>query len=363
MVEIFLHFVPYDKKFVKTIITIIRYFEENEHKIVVYGRSFSKEGADLPSDETLLLGMKENRKRIKELIDEAEGILFHGIFRREIILFLLFHQKILEKSNWIAWGADIYSKGGRGVSLKGRIALFLQGLFASKFKFFTTLVEQDYEVAVKKYGIKGTHLRCIYATGETDELEEIFQEQIRSNERSINIHVGNSASYSNEHKDIFNSLAKFRNENIRVYVPLSYGNHAYAKKVEKMGQEIFGEKFFPLLQMMNSEDYSRHLSKMHIGLFNNNRQQGLGNIRKLLFFGAKVYLRTDTSMWENLINEGDYRVYDIRRIGEVGFQEFADFPEEKALHNKTQFLKHRTKKNVVDIWQKVFDSMRDNIRN
>lgn len=49
---------------------------------------------------------------------------------------------------------------------------------------------------------------------------------------------------------------------------------------------------------MNPEEYCSFLSEMDVAVFNNNRQQGMANIALLANLGTKVFIRNDTSMWD-----------------------------------------------------------------
>ena len=63
---------------------------------------------------------------------------------------------------------------------------------------------------------------------------------------TIKILLGNSATESNQHKEAFELLEKYKNKNIKIYVPLSYGPEKYADEIEQLGMHIFGEKFIPM---------------------------------------------------------------------------------------------------------------------
>jgi hypothetical protein len=48
---------------------------------------------------------------------------------------------------------------------------------------------------------------------------------------------------------------------------------------------------------MNLDEYNFLLNKTKIAIFNNHRQQAMGNIISLLYFGAKVYVSKYNSMY------------------------------------------------------------------
>ena len=124
--------------------------------------------------------------------------------------------------------------------------------------------------------------------------------------------VGNSASDTNRHEFAFNKLSKIGLKDLKVIVPLSYGDLEYRDKILKIGKEIFGSNFYPLLDFLPYEDYLNIIYNIDIALFAHNRQQGMGNLIQLLGLGKKVYLNPETSQWKLCQNLG-IKVYDINR--------------------------------------------------
>ena len=109
----------------------------------------------------------------------------------------------------------------------------------------------------------------------------------------VNILLGNSATPTNRHKSALDALSRFANEDIKIYAPLSYGDDAYRDEVISYGRELFGDKFVPVTEFMERSEYISFLTKISIGVFNYDRQQGLGNIHLLMRMGAKVLALLD----------------------------------------------------------------------
>ena len=114
----------------------------------------------------------------------------------------------------------------------------------------------------------------------------------------------------NYHIEVFEKLRKYRTENIKVYVPLSYGSNSYAESVISEGKRIFGDKFYPMTKFMEKEQYFRFLMTIDVAIFANDRQQALGNIVALLYAGKKVYMRKTISSWETLREEYEIDISD-----------------------------------------------------
>lgn len=227
-----------------------------------------------------------------------------------------------------------------------------------KFGRILPLVEGDYYLAKKWYGVTNNYKITKYVNMErNDYINELLNNQTNNNE-VINIHVGNSASKNNNHIEAFKMLEKFKGENIRIYCPLSYGDPENAKVVKKIGFEIFGEKFVPLEEFMEIKKYLEHMNKMDIGIFNNDRQQGFGNINELLFLKKKVYLNSGNTLW-GYYKEMNIKVYPIDEIKDISFNEFINISDNVRDKNH-QLIKHRfSNEYTKEIWDDVFSSVKN----
>ena len=132
--------------------------------------------------------------------------------------------------------------------------------------------------------------------------------------------VGNSADPTNNHILILEKLAASKPLAINIYVPLSYGNEEYAKKVIQKGYELFANKFIALTNFMPFEEYMKFLSTIDIAIFHHERQQAFGNIISLLSMGKKVYINQKSNLWKYFkskrivlfdSNELDLNVIDV----------------------------------------------------
>src|SRR5690606_3405679 len=99
---------------------------------------------------------------------------------------------------------------------------------------------------------------------------------------TVNILVGNSADPSNNHLEILDKLLPYKDADIQIYTPLSYGDQDHAKLVSEYGKKLFSEKFSPVTDFMKEENYLNFLCSIDIAIFNHKRQQGMGNITTLL---------------------------------------------------------------------------------
>lgn len=102
----------------------------------------------------------------------------------------------------------------------------------------------------------------------------------------------------------------FKNDDICIYVPLSYGNKKHAQAAIQQGQQWFGDKFKPLTEFMPFDEYLLLLGTIDIAIFNHKRQQAMGNTITLLGLRKKVYVRSDTAQSE-FFNSLGVHFFDI----------------------------------------------------
>ena len=141
-------------------------------------------------------------------------------------------------------------------------------------------------------------------------------EYIRIKETSstpINILVGNSADPSNNHFEVLDKLTKFQNEEIQVFVPLSYGNPEHAEVVIEYGSSLFGNKFVAITKFMKMDEYRKFLASIDIAIFNHKRQQAMGNTITLLSLGKTVFMRPEVSQAQ-LFKEKGIKVFSVEQI-------------------------------------------------
>jgi len=198
----------------------------------------------------------------------------------------------------------------------------------SRINYFSSPIPEDYDLMVKsvpKFTAKFIQLN--YASVDDALLPD-------SNKNNVHdILVGNSATASNNHVEIFELLSSIK-FSCKVVVPLSYGDLSYRDKLLELGQNLLGERFWGLTDFMELEKYNAILSNCKIAIMNQKRQQGLGNILVLLANGSKIYLREDNPLFLYFKNNGVY-VYSISEISEAPQGLFTPLTENEININRS----------------------------
>ena len=240
---------------------------------------------------------------------KAEKIILHGLWDSRLIVLLALHPAMLKKCYWVIWGGDLYSHSMGKKNLRWYATELFRRPVIRGMGHLITYVQGDVELARRWYGAVGQHHECIMYTSNIYR-EYAIKERPHA---AVNIQIGNSADPSNNHLEILENLKSFRDQNITIYAPLSYGDQANAKTVIAAGKAIFGDKFKPMTDFIPFEQYLEFLGKIDIAVFAHKRQQGMGNTITLLGMGKKVYMRSDVTPWATFDGIG-VKIFDFLDI-------------------------------------------------
>ncbi|MDF0727065.1 TDP-N-acetylfucosamine:lipid II N-acetylfucosaminyltransferase [Cytobacillus sp. S13-E01] len=350
-----LHIMSNDKFTEPFIDFINKNFNSDEHFFLVYGKG---DGKNINPRENVL-NLSLNIKSLLILNDQmnkSNKTLIHGLNSSKLLYMLYFQPWLLKKCNWIVFGGDLYSYRHESSDIKSKIVEMMRRQVIRNMGFITTLVRGDYDLALEWYGTKAKYQHGAYINPISLKYLDSLQPSCKSNSDTINIQVGNSGDPSNQHIQVIRSLKKFTHEDIKIYLPLSYGGtKEYIYEVIEYGKEIFGDKFVPLLEFLKPEEYAQYLSSIDLAIFNHNRQQGLFNIIALLYLDKKVYIRNDISSWDYFISSLEASIYNTLDLEEVNFNEF------KTNHKNQNTLKMKklfNDQNLINVWKKIFEGVR-----
>lgn len=275
---------------------------------------------------------------------KAEKIILHGLFDKRILLILSMQPWLLKKCYWCIWGGDLYCYKNRRRDFISNQFEIIRFFVISRIGHFVTYIKGDYELARIWYGAKGKYHECLGFES------NLYKETIVPPKEGqvINILVGNSADPSNNHLEIFENLLPFKGGDFLIYCPLSYGSAVYSDRIAKLGKEIFGNKFIPLLEFTPFEKYLEFLGQIDIAIFAHRRQQALGNTITLLGLGKKVFIRSDVTTWD-FFEQNNIKVFDVCGI------ELSVLDEKTKSKNMAEVRKYFSYENLIRQWIEIFE--------
>ena len=200
---------------------------------------------------------------------------------------------------WVAWGADLYQwKNKPEGNILRRCKIYIRNAIAFRFreriKYFVGIFPPDIDYFKKEFKSDAKTFYASYVGGlfndlYTKRLNLMPLEGKILNSECINIQIGHSSTSILNHIDVLENLVKYKNENIKIYIPLSYGNKEYGDRVQEVAIQLFRDKVVCIREMMDKDDYMKFLSTIDIAIFNTTRQIGLGNITPLLYMEKNLY--------------------------------------------------------------------------
>ncbi len=130
-------------------------------------------------------------------------------------------------------------------------------------------------------------------------LEVIVDMRTEINLNKGKVLIGHSGFSNGNHLDVVYKIKNYNLSNVEVIIPFSYGEKKYMEIVKKEIASLkinvkFLEDFMPLSL------YSGLLNDVKIAVFNNRRQQAIGNIITLIYFGSKVFLSEKNTFYQFL---------------------------------------------------------------
>lgn len=163
--------------------------------------------------------------------------------------------------------------------------------------FIHTHVTTDFENIKNSLNIEAQWSNFSYYTAEDYNIgKQLYN-------TSLKILVGNSATYSNNHLEIFDIL-KQKVDDFTIVCPLNYGDMNYAQKIEAKGNELFKTKFKPLIDFLPLEQYNELQAQCSIVIMNHYRQQAAGNIIAALLLGSRVFMSKHSPLYNHFKSLG-----------------------------------------------------------
>lgn len=339
---LFLHIVPPSKRMMNTYFRMLReHFPLEEHRFLFIDQCKESESELFDYENVGELQGENSKERLKDFFREcnrADVVLWHGImYGAKKMLPLFYSRKLRKKSVWIMRGLDLYNwKCETKFSLRYRLINGMNYFIRKHLPYVVAITPADEEIYHRQFGHKAK-CRCVvypFAKEAFVMMDHFDAERKRDNGEKF-ILVGNNAYTFNRHLEALESMSKFSEENLKLYIPLSYGNDWYDKesdyksRVAEAAEEIFGsEKIEILNKLIDTDQYTNLLMNMDVAVIASNRQNALGNIFRLLYVGNKVYLSRDNPMYQYFLTEG-IDVYDVDTISSCSYDEFIEMPDQK----------------------------------
>jgi len=181
----------------------------------------------------------------------------------------------------------------------------------NRINYFSPVLEVEYAKIKKNYPkFKPQLISWNYGNIQDNYIKGLGDFEMSGN----SLIIGNSATATNNHLDIFHIL-KLHNlsDNFdEIYLPLSYGNLDYKTNIVKKATEMF-DNITIMQDFIPYESYLEVLKTCSNVIMGHIRQQGMGNIIALLYLGAKIFFFKESIIYNDLIKKG-YIVFTMEDL-------------------------------------------------
>jgi len=156
-----------------------------------------------------------------------------------------------------------------------------------------------------------------------------------------NILVGNSATPTNNHIEVFRILSRIPlPASSKIVVPLSYGDARYREKIVELGTELFGDQFQPVTDFMDFDQYVALLQSCSMMVMNHKRQQGAGNIGIGMYLGAKVFVNPCSPLYD-YYKETGLTIYSLAELEQEVSEGVVGLSADSASRNREILQRER----------------------
>lgn len=338
----------FNEKIVKLINENLNSFDKNSHLFVTPHR---KVYIALKEFDNVIL---DNRKKnlFNYYADSCDFLISHSL--KSIFDILFIKNKNCKKVLLRYWGGSLTGfKNIEDFSLLNIIKRILNDKFINK---------------VKKFG-------CIGIANIVDEIDlrktykeiplyimpyvpvETYKYIVRCKNNyckhsQLNVMIGHRGKKEGNHLEMIKLLEKYNKNNIKIYIPLSYGDKEYIKFLKS---EIINKKNKNLIiieNFMETEDYIQFLNKMDICIFDGINSYALGNISILLSLGKTICLNDKSILKEAF----DLEKIPYKRINDIDRMDYKEFSTLLEYDKKTvEKISIHNKEFYINKWKELFE--------
>ena len=266
----------------------------------------------------------DKKNKIYKWLYKSKWIFMHSNFFTKMETILL-PKKICKKIIWRTWGHDIRPLDKE----KNILKRFLFKLYVKKVNMFKAIgIANDIDAVnvqnVFGYKLNLYKLNYSYKNNQKEIVEKIKKEGFINKKNEIRILLGHNAGKAENHIQNLYRLSRYVNENIKIFIPLSYSNQdqEYIKKIKSTSIDIFGNDKVEFIEnFMEYYDYVKLINSMDIAIMDQEFSNGLGNLSLLIYFKKKIFVNKKGNIAQSFINKNITPNY-ADDIGKIKFDRF-----------------------------------------
>ncbi|WP_352401544.1 TDP-N-acetylfucosamine:lipid II N-acetylfucosaminyltransferase [Synergistes jonesii] len=345
----YLHICPPSTRMLKGFIMMLNnHFNPSEHYFLC--RITSEGGDGFTTLTNNIINWKDlGRGKVRKFLGAvramkaSKNIVIHGFtFSLKWLTLVYFYRKEIEKKGiWVIWGVDLYNyhrtNGNRFINA---IINHMEDKIRESCRTSVAIFPTDIAVFKKKFGGEKT-VFCAplgFSKSSFEEWDAILEKRreialkypgaFTRKDRKVSIQVGHNSYPFNNHALALGLLEQYRDQNILITMPMSYGNDYgdrsanYAEDIMHLAYNLFPkDKIRRLAALMPLHKYYEFLGAVDVAILSAPRQNALGNITPLLYMGKKVYLSSDNPLFSFFRSKG-FEIHDVKEIATTKYDDF-----------------------------------------
>lgn len=267
---------------------------------------------------------------------------------------LKINKSLRKKIIWRTWGSDAGIELEIGSPIKKILKRVINVYYKRVIKDFYAVgianAVDKIDISSRYPGIKTFFVPYVNKSACETRLQ--YKPSPKKEGSPINVLIGHSGFPNDNHIKIIKDLSKFRDENIRLYLVLSYGDSEYIKRVVDIAKKTFGDKAIIIDEYMPYDEYFKMLSKMDIGVLDGVKSYALGNLGALLFLKKKIVLNRDGIIKKAFDSENVPHLCS----DEIGSLTFEEFSQPITYTNKNS-IQYKEYSDYVENWKFLLDEL------
>lgn len=178
----------------------------------------------------------------------------------------------------------------------------------NRINYFAPVLKEDFDLIVDNY----SQFNPKFVNWNYGSLEKFISGLESYRVIQNDILIGNSATQTNNHLDIFNFL-KLKENTKKIVVPLNYGDVHYGDIIEAQALKHLGNEVRIIREYLPYNSYIEIIKSCGNVFMGHIRQQALGNILVMLYIGAKIYF-FENSVTYKFLKRNNLIVFTIEQF-------------------------------------------------
>ncbi len=330
--------------------------EKNEHLFITVNMSAYEELKEFGDVVYIMDATHLTADIINKCAKQCKWLFIHNLACSPIEV-LKINKSARKKIIWRTWGSDAGLELGNGSPIKRFVKkivnLYYKRVISDFYAIGIANTVDKIDISSRYPGVKTFFVSYVNKTSCETRLQ--FKSTPKKAGAPINVLIGHSGFSNDNHIKIIKDLSKFRDENIRLYLVLSYGDREYIKRVVDFAKKTFGDKAIIIDEHMPYDEYFKMLSKMDIGVLDGVKSYALGNLGALLFLKKKLVLNRDGVIKKAFDSENVPHLCSDE-IGNLTFEEFS-MPVTYTQNNSMQYEEFAK---YIENWKFLLDELTKN---